>query len=81
MPIRIEFQSSVADYKGVFSTPPTNPVDGDRYIDSDDDTMYVYYGGTWQALHVLTPAAPAPMLEGVPYGLLLLLTIPEDGGG
>lgn len=79
MPIKVH-RLSIDDYKGLSATPPSNPSVGDRYIDTDDDTMYVYYGGTWQSLHVLTPAAPAPIIGGAPYGLLLALTYPTDSG-
>lgn len=44
-------------FKGVSSAAPSNPDEGDTYIDSDDDKLYIYYGGTWQELHTLTPAA------------------------
>lgn len=80
MPIKVEFQSGIDDYKGVLSAAPSDPSVGDRYIDSGDDTMYVYYGGTWQSIHTLTPATAAPIIGGAPYGLLLALTYPEDGG-
>jgi hypothetical protein len=81
MPVKVEFMVGVDDYKGLLSSPPSDPEVGDRYIDSDDDTMYIYYSGAWQAIHVLTPAAPAPIFGGAPYGLLLALTYPVDGGG
>ena len=37
-------------------TAPTTPHEGEMYENALDDTVYIYYGGTWQVLHVLTPA-------------------------
>jgi hypothetical protein len=42
---------------GILASAPTSPTEGCMYVNSGDDTLYIYYGGTWQALHVLTPAA------------------------
>lgn len=79
MPIRVEFPSGGSgNFKGAVSAEPSTPVEGDWYIDIDDDTMYIYYGGTWQSLHVLTPAAAAPQIGGSPMGLLLALTYDAD---
>jgi hypothetical protein len=66
---------------GVLAAPPASPLTGWMYVNSVDHKVYIYYGGTWQALHTLTPAAAAPILGGAPYGLLLALTYPADGGG
>lgn len=62
--------SSFADYRlnpfsgkldyferiNVSADAPSNPKEGTMYIDSDDDKLYIYYGGSWQELHTLTPA-------------------------
>jgi len=39
----------------LLSTAPTSSQQGWMYINSVNDTLYVYYGNTWQALHILTP--------------------------
>lgn len=33
---------------------PTTPHEGEMYENALDDTIYIYYGGNWQTLHVLT---------------------------
>lgn len=38
-------------------TAHLNPEEGYLYIDPTDHKIYVYYGGTWQVLHTLTPAS------------------------
>lgn len=65
-----------ASYKivPVYSSAPASPLDGWMYVNSGDDKIYIYYGGTWQALHTLTPAVPPVITDGVPMGLLLALT-------
>ncbi len=59
------------DFKGVLAIAPANPIEGWRYIDSDNDTMYVYYGGSWQSIHVLTPATADYLLMETGDTLLL----------
>jgi len=44
-------------FRGILAAAPAGPSNGWLYINSGDDKMYIYYGGTWQALHTLTPAA------------------------
>jgi hypothetical protein len=44
-----------SNYRGILSSAPSGPQEGWIYINSGDSTMYVYYGGIWQSLHVLTP--------------------------
>jgi len=58
----VMIRKGLDDYKGVLATAPSNPDQGWRYISSADDTMYVYYGSTWQAIHVLTPEALSYLL-------------------
>ena len=58
----------------ILTVAPT-PVEGLMYINSSNDNLYIYYGGTWQILHTLTPAAPpTPGGAGEPMGLLLAIT-------
>ena len=40
-------------YQGVLASEPSNPKDGWMYINSVNNTLYVYYGYNWQVLHVL----------------------------
>jgi hypothetical protein len=58
----VMIRKGLDDYKGVLAVAPANPSQGWRYIDSGDDTMYVYYGSTWQAIHILTPEALSYLL-------------------
>ena len=44
-----------ADYPKVLASAPTGQ-EGLTYINSSDNGYYIYYGGTWQLLHTLTPA-------------------------
>jgi len=44
------------NFRGTLASAPGNPSDGWMYINSGNDTMYVYYDGTWQSIHTLTPA-------------------------
>ena len=44
-------------FKGVLAAAPSSPEEGWTYVDSGDDGYYIYYGGSWQLLHTLTPAA------------------------
>jgi len=55
MPIRVCNRDAGYDM-GLLASAPSNPLDGWTYINSADNTLYIYYGGTWQSLHVLTPA-------------------------
>ena len=43
-------------FKGTSATPPGSPQDGWTYVDSDDNSLYMYYCGTWTLLHVLLRA-------------------------
>jgi len=49
----------------VSTTAPLNSVDGQLYINSVTDTMYVYYAGTWQELHTLVNPLQGPDGEGL----------------
>lgn len=44
-------------FRGVLSSAPSGPSEGWTYINSTDDGYYIYYGGSWQLLHTLTPPA------------------------
>ena len=44
-------------FKGLLGAEPTTATEGDTYVNVVDHNYYIYYGGTWQALHTLTPAA------------------------
>lgn len=44
--------SATSLYKGVLSSAPTG-TEGAIYINSSNNTMYVYYTGGWQVMHVL----------------------------
>jgi len=46
-----------------YSTAPSNPLNGQMYIDSTTDSLMMYYDGNWNTLHNLVP--------GVDYYLLL----------
>lgn len=66
-------------------SPPTNPTDSciPGQIAYQDGYFFVCIAAnTWQRVAIATwTAATAPMIGGAPYGLLLAITIPEDGGG
>jgi hypothetical protein len=47
---------TVQYFKGILASAPSSPVEGWYYINSGDNKLYLYYGGTWQELHTLTPA-------------------------
>jgi len=64
-------QPFVDDWRGVLADPPSSPREGWRYIDSDDDKLYIYYDGSWQELHQLTPAALSYLLLETGDTLLL----------
>ena len=55
----------------VLADAPTSPEAGQLYIDTDDDKLYIFYSGIWQAIATLTPPVP---VTGNPIGLLLGLT-------
>ena len=55
----------------VLASAPTSPTEGSWYINSGDNKVYVYYGGTWQDLHALTPAAANYLLLESGDSLLL----------
>jgi hypothetical protein len=70
LPVKLRFpngtltrtESNVLDvnftsqFLGIFAVAPASPGEGDTYINSGDNNYYIYYGGTWQVLHTLTPA-------------------------
>lgn len=39
------------------SSDPASAKEGSLIINTSDNGMKVYYGGTWQTLHTLTPAS------------------------
>lgn len=48
------------DFYGAVPTGASNPAsasEGDLFINTTDDGYKVYYGGTWQTLHTLTPGS------------------------
>lgn len=59
----------LSPFRGVLAAAPSSPEDGWMYINSGDNSLYLYYGGTWNLLHAL--AAP---IGGSYYEL-------EDGSG
>lgn len=50
------------NFRGVEASGPGSPLDGDTYINSGDNKLYIYYGKAWQELHTLTPAAAELLL-------------------
>lgn len=63
------FESS--HFRGVFASAPSYPQQGWTYVNSGDNTLYIYYGSSWQALHVLIPAALEYLLTEAGDFLLL----------
>ena len=55
----------------VSAVAPLNPTSGQMYVNSGDDKVYIYYSGTWQALHTLTPAVLTYLLMETGDTLLL----------
>lgn len=62
------------DFKGLLASAPAGALEGWRYINSGDNGYYIYYGGTWQLLHTLTPAVLSFLLLEIGDYILL-----EDG--
>ena len=60
--IKIE-TPTFCNFKGILPSAPISPDEGWTYINSVNDTLYIYYGGTWQALHLLTPAVLEYLLQ------------------
>jgi hypothetical protein len=62
MPFKLNVFTGTLDYyeaktfRGVSASAPTSPEEGWTYVNSGDNGYYIYYGGTWQLLHTLTPA-------------------------
>jgi len=54
--------SGSGNFQGVLASAPSNPEEGWTYINSGDNGYYIYYGGTWQLLHTLTPATASYFL-------------------
>ena len=61
MPIKFSGVTS-DDFLGIFASAPSLPEEGQRYINSGDNGLYIYYGGAWQLLHTLTPATLSYLL-------------------
>lgn len=58
----------------VVGSEPASAKEGSLIIDTSDDGMKVYYGGSWQLLHTLVAATPSFLL--LETGDFILL---EDG--
>lgn len=56
------------------TSDPASGTTGQLILNTTDDTIKIYYAGSWQTLHTLTPAATIE--AGNPMGLLLSLTYP-----
>ena len=56
------------------SSDPASAKEGSFIINTTDDGYKVYYGGTWQTLHTLTPATASFLLLEDGFSILL-----EDG--
>jgi hypothetical protein len=74
---KAEVDLLIAAFSVVFKVPiyasaPVGAVEGQEYINSGDNNLYVYYGGIWQVLHALTPPVPAVITSGQLMGLLCL---------
>lgn len=71
--------SAVAGSAGItlVTSDPGSASEGDLIINTTTNEMKVYYGGTWQVLHTLTPGTSSYYLmeDGVSHYLL------EDGSG
>lgn len=50
-------------FLGVRSSVPTSSINGMTYINSSNNGFYIYYAGTWQLLHTLTPASASYLLQ------------------
>jgi hypothetical protein len=55
----------------IYASAPASPVEGQAYLSSADDKIYIFYFGTWQALHTLSSTPPA-IGDGQLMGLLCL---------
>jgi len=53
-----ETSTGIGQFLGIFASAPSNPEEGNTYINSTDNGYYIFYGGTWQLLHTLTPSTP-----------------------
>lgn len=73
-PILGEYRQNDTTFRGVLASEPSNPKEGQRYINSGNNTYYIYYGEKWQVLHVLQSAVLEFLL--LEDGDFLLL---EDG--
>jgi hypothetical protein len=49
-------------YRGVQASAPVGAQTGWIYVDSTDHKIYIYYGNSWQVLHVLFPGVFYPLL-------------------
>lgn len=66
-------------FRGVLASAPTSDLqEGDMYVNSGNDKVYIYYNGMWQVLHTLQGITYVTPSVGMPYGLLLGLTIGFD---
>lgn len=53
------------------TSDPASGEDGQLILNTTDDTIKVYYGGSWQTLHTLTPAVDYYLLQETGDFLLL----------
>jgi hypothetical protein len=49
--------TGVSIFLGVFADPPAPTIEGCQYINSGDNGLYIWYGGTWQLVATLVPLA------------------------
>jgi hypothetical protein len=70
-PFTNKFDLTTSTFWGVLAAAPASPGEGDTYLNSGDNKLYMYYSFSWQELHNLTAATP---VSGNPIGLLLTLT-------
>lgn len=49
----------------VVSSDPATGADGQMIINNTDDTVKLWYAGSWQTLHTLTPAAASYLLQEI----------------
>jgi hypothetical protein len=51
-------------FLGVLGSAPATASNGQMYINSGNDTLYIYYAGMWQAILVLAPGAYILLEDG-----------------
>lgn len=78
-PFSSNFDYYQVGFLGVKSTAPATAKEGNTYVNSVDNGYYIYYGGTWQSLHTLTPAELYELLQETGGTDSILLE--SDSGG